>query len=112
MMSRLLHKPTMRPDKKVITDEVWDDERVRSYLLPRAPQGGDAPDFVLLVNAYRGMRVDDFARFIGFFREAGHDLNARNESGQTFVEFIAQHRKGRPYSDIAIAAGATRAASS
>ena len=79
----------MRPDKKIITDEVWDDQRVKSFLAPRPPQGADSPDFVLLLNAYRAMRVDDFARFIRFFVEERHDLNAPNEAGQTFVELIA-----------------------
>ena len=31
--------PRMRPDKKSITDEVWDDARVKSFLLPATPQG-------------------------------------------------------------------------
>ncbi len=99
----------MRPDKKIITDEVWDDERVRSFLAPRSPQGGDAPDFVLLVNAYRAMRVDDFARFIRFFVEGHHDLDAANEGGQRFVEFIATHRHGQPFAEIMCAAGARSA---
>ena len=96
----------MRPDKKIITDEVWDDERVRSFLLPRTPQGADDPDFVLLLNAYRGMRVDDFARFIRFFRDAQHDVDAANERGQRFIEFIAPHRHAQAFADILIAAGA------
>ena len=99
----------MRPDKKIITDEVWDDERVRSFLSARTPQGGDDPDFVLLLNAYRGMRVDDFSRFIRFYRDAQHDLNARNEIGQSFIEFIARHRHGRPFVEIMLAAGTTPA---
>ncbi len=96
----------MRPDKKSITDEVWDDARVKSFLLPATPQGDDDPDFLLLLNAYRGMRVDDFARFIRFFREARHDLNGRNEQGQRFIDFIAPHRHARPFIDVMIAAGA------
>jgi hypothetical protein len=96
----------MRPDKKSITDEVWDDERVRSFLSPRTPQGGDDPDFLILLNAYRGMRVDDFVRFLRFYCEEHHDLDARNESGQRFIDVIASHRHGRPFADAMIAAGA------
>lgn len=96
----------MRPDKKIITDEVWDDERVRSFLAPQAAQGGDDADFTLLVHAYRSMRIDDFARFVRFFVEARHRLDAQNEIGQTFVEFIARHRHGKQFADAAIAAGA------
>ena len=61
----------MRPDKKIITDEVWDDERVRSFLAPRRLKAATRRTFLLLLNAYRGMRVDDFARFIRFFVEDG-----------------------------------------
>lgn len=96
----------MRPDKKIITDEVWDDERVRSFLAPKTPQGADAPDFLLLLTAYRAMRVDDFARFVRFFIEDKHDPNAVNESGQTFVDVIATHRHGNPFAEIMSAAGA------
>jgi hypothetical protein len=98
--------PTMRPDKKIITDEVWDDERVRSFLTPQARQGADDADFTLLVNAYRAMRIDDFVRFIAFFVHSKHRLDAQNEIGQTFVEFIARHRHGKPFVEAAIAAGA------
>ncbi|HTK98853.1 MAG TPA: PA4642 family protein [Pseudomonadales bacterium] len=101
----------MRPDKKIITDEVWDDERVRSFLAPKTPQGGDAPDFSLLLTAYRAMRIDDFARFIRFFIDDDHDLNATNELGQTFVEVIATHRHGQPFAEVMSAAGARAARS-
>jgi hypothetical protein len=96
----------MRPDKKIITDEVWDDARVRSFLAPKPAQGGDTPDFGLLLNAYRAMRVEDFARFVRFFVEDRHDLNAPNEGGQTFVEFIATHRHGKAFAEVMSVAGA------
>ena len=96
----------MRPDKKTITDEVWDDERIRSFLSPRSAQGGDDPDFVLLLNAYRGMRPDDFARFVRFYRDERHDLNPKNEAGQSFISFISPHRHSRLFVDILIDAGA------
>jgi hypothetical protein len=96
----------MRPDKKSITDEVWDNDRVRSFLSPRTPQGGDHPDFLILLNAYRGMRVDDFVRFLRFYCDERHDLDARNEAGQRFIEVIVRHRHGKPFADAMIAAGA------
>jgi hypothetical protein len=96
----------MRPDKKSITDEIWDDERVRSFLAPQPRQGGDAADFTLLLNAYRGMRPDDFSRFIGFFCQDGHDLDARNEAGQTLIDFILPHRHAKPFIDVMVVAGA------
>jgi hypothetical protein len=98
----------MRPDKKTITDEVWDDARVRSFLLPRAPQGGDDPDFVLLLNAYRGMRAEDFARFVNFYCKEGHDPNPRNEAGVDFIRYISTHRHAAAFIDILVHAGAER----
>ena len=97
----------MRPDKKTITDEVWDDDRIRSFLVPRTPQGGDDPDFLTLLNAYRGMRPDDFARFMRFYKDARRCLNPRNEAGQTFIEHIAPHRHAKEFIDILLAAGAS-----
>ena len=96
----------MRPDKKTITDEIWDDDRIRSFLVPRAALGGDEPDFVLLLNAYRGMRPDHFARFIAFYVGESHSLNPRNEEGQTFAEFIAPHRHAKEFIEILLRAGA------
>ena len=98
----------MRPDKKKVTDEVWDDARVREFLKPR-PAGPDAADFVLLLHAYRGMRPEDFERFARFFVDDGHDFDARNEKGETFMEFVARHRQARPFLDIIDAARAERA---
>jgi len=96
----------MRPDKKIITDEVWDDARVQSFLAAHTTPYGDDRDFALLLNAYRGMRVDDFARFIRFYCDAKHDLNASNNRGQRFIELISNHRHGAPFVEIMIAAGA------
>ncbi len=96
----------MRPDKKSITDEVWDDERIRTFLVPRPPQGGDSTDFGLLLNAYRGMRIDDFVRFLRFFCAEQRNLDAKNEQGQTFVEFISTHRHGKPFAEAVKAAAA------
>ena len=61
----------MRADKAKVVDEIWDDERVHSFLA-KAPLGPDEdPDFSKLIFAYRSMRVDDFARFIPAFTAAG-----------------------------------------
>src|SRR5262249_12478226 len=99
----------MRPDKKTITDEVWDDDRIRSFLVPRAAQGGDEPDFVMLLHAYRGMRPDDCARFIAFYSSEAHNLNPRNEDGRTFIEFISPHRHAKEFIEILVRAGAAAA---
>jgi hypothetical protein len=100
----------MRPDKKKVTDEVWDDARVREFLHRRPYPGHDHPDFVLLLNAYRGMRAEDFERFARFFVEDGHDFDARNEDGETFMEFVSGHHQAQPFLEI-IAAVRARDAS-
>jgi len=90
----------MRPDKKKVTDEVWSDTRVREFLAREPWPGDDHPDFVLLLNAYRGMRPDDFARFMRFFLEDGHDPVARNAEGETFAEHVAGHHQAGEFIDI------------
>jgi hypothetical protein len=92
--------PETRPDKKKVTDEVWDDDRVREFLTRTPYPGHDHPDFVLLLKAYRGMRPEDFERFARFFAAHGHDFDARNEAGETFMQFVARHRQARPFLDI------------
>ena len=99
----------MRADKKKVTDEVWDDERVRSFLTPRPVVGGDSADFTLLLNAYQGMRPEDFARFIGFFLADGHDLDAANANGETFIDYVTGHRRAAPFIDTMMRAGAKAA---
>jgi len=99
----------MRPDKKSVTDEVWDDARVREFLAPR-PSAPDAPDFARLLHAYRSMRPEDFERFARFFAEDGHDFDATNAQGETFMQFVAGHRQGRVFIDIIERVRAERAA--
>ena len=87
----------MRPDKQKVVDEVWDDARIRGFL-DKAPLGeGVNADFSALLYAYRSMRPEDFAVFIGLFQKAGRDLNARGESGETLAELIAEHRHAGPF---------------
>ena len=90
----------MRPDKQQITDEVWDDARIRSFL-DKAPMGdGEDPDFSTLLYAYRSMRPDDFAIFVDLFVAAGRNLDARGRLGATLLETIADHRHGAPFRAI------------
>ena len=63
----------MRADKKKVTDEVWDDARVQSFLEPRPVPDGDSADFALLLNAYQGMRPEDFG-FVTFDEFSGELL--------------------------------------
>ena len=98
----------MRPDKAKVVDEVWDEQRIRSFLdkAPLAP--GMDRDFSALLYAYRSMRPGDFEVFIDGFREAGRNLEAKNDHGETLLDSIAQHRLAQPFRDILEAAGASR----
>lgn len=86
------------PSQPQVTDEVWDDDRVRSFLNIQ-PYGDDA-DFHVLLKAYRGMRVDDFERFLKFFVEAGRNLDAQDNQGRTLWEIIGSHRQGQDFVEL------------
>lgn len=94
------------PDKPKVLDEEWSDERVKSHL-PSEPKE-EGSDYTALLKAYRAMRADDFERFVGFFVEAGGDLNATDEAGKTFLDHVSQHRKGADYARALEQAGAKR----
>jgi hypothetical protein len=83
------------PSQPQVTDEVWDDERVQSFL-EMQPYTGNA-DFHVLQKAYRGMRVEDFSRFLTFFTAAGRDLDALDEQGRTLWSIIEKHRQGADF---------------
>jgi hypothetical protein len=87
---------TKKKDKKVIEDEQRSDDQLRFFLGVQPPAGVDA-DFHALEIAYRSMKPDEFERFVGFFREAGRDVNARNPAGQTLAQVLSGHRLGTPY---------------
>lgn len=101
-----------RPDKQKVIDEIWDDARVRSFLdVEPAPASGNEPvmdpDFYCLWRAYQGMRAGDFRRLLRFFVDAGRNLDAVNENGETLATFIAPHRHAGEFIDALEAMGAT-----
>jgi len=86
----------LKKDKKQVLTEHFDDERVKTFLnvLPRT--GWDT-DFLRLERAYRGMNEENFATFVKFFVEAGHNINATNQQGLTLLQVISQHKKAQDY---------------
>ncbi|MGI9323391.1 MAG: PA4642 family protein [Pseudomonadales bacterium] len=80
------------PTQPKVTDEVWDDDRVKSFL-DLQPYGDDA-DFHVLTRAYRGMRLEDFERFLHFFTAAGRNLDAKDGKGRTIWQIMARHCQG------------------
>jgi len=90
----------MRPDKEKVIDELWDDERIESFLNKSLMGDEKNQDFSALLNAYRSMRPGDFERFISRFVALKRDLNAENNDGQTLLTLIAEHRHGEEFREI------------
>jgi hypothetical protein len=89
---------TLKKDKQKVLGEVFDDESIKTFLDFQAPEG-ENPDFHLLEKAYRGMKIENFDTFLGFFTKAGHDINAKNPNGNTLLTIITEHRHGEEYVD-------------
>jgi hypothetical protein len=96
----------MRKDKEKVVDEVWTDDRVKSFLQVR-PHDEVEEDFHMLLKAYQSMRVEDFAKFIGYFLKDGRSLNSTNPDGESVLDIIDEHRRSTAYADILRSAGAT-----
>ncbi|MDS1308963.1 PA4642 family protein [Marinobacter xiaoshiensis] len=94
------------PDKPKVIGEEWSDERVKAYLPGQPSEEGS--DYTALLKAYRAMRAEDFERFVGFFVEAGGNLNATDEAGETLLDLVSQHRKGTDYARALESAGAKK----
>ena len=86
----------LKKDKQKVLGEVFDDTRVRGFLSGTPPEGM-TKDFFLLERAYRGMNIDNFRTFVGFFKEEGYDLNGINQNGATLSDLLKTHRHGSEY---------------
>jgi hypothetical protein len=90
---------SLKKDKQKVLGEVFDDERIKSFLQFEPPAGVNA-DFHLLEKAYRGMKAENFSTFVKFFLEQGRDINSTNPAGKTLLNVIVEHRHGTEYADI------------
>lgn len=95
-----------RKDKRPIIGEAMTDEQVLAFF-ERQPEEGENADFHLLLRAYRGLRAHDFARFVSYFVERGHDLDSPDPRGRSIATIISTHRHGVPYIETLKQAGAT-----
>lgn len=86
----------LRKDKQKVLGEVFDDERIKTFLQGQAPAGVDL-DFYLLEKAYRGMNAENFSTFVKFFIEAGHRVDAVDPGGNTLAQLLAGHRHAADY---------------
>ena len=93
----------MRKDKKQVIGEEITDDSIKLFLAVE-PADSTPPSLHKLIKAYRGLRIDDFERFVGFFVEAGFDLNAKDEQGNDFIALIQDQRQAEPYIEVIKAA--------
>ena len=95
----------MRKDKQKVLDEVWDDDRVKSFLGKTAPSQSGRPlpgdaDFYVLRHAYQSMRPGDFDRFLSYYTAEGRDVEARDGRGRTLAEVISRHANAKPFVEL------------
>ncbi|MGV6807593.1 MAG: PA4642 family protein [bacterium] len=95
----------LKKDKQKVLGEVFDDERIKTFL-DFEPPAGVSKDFHLLEKAYRGMKVENFDTFLTFFKASGHDINATNPDGKTLLKIVSEHRLGEEYAHALKAHGA------
>ncbi|UTW09110.1 PA4642 family protein [Pseudomonas benzenivorans] len=93
----------MRKDKKQVIGEEIGEESIKLFLAVE-PADATPPSLHKLIKAYRGLRIDDFERFVGFFVEAGYDLEAKDEQGNDFIDLIQDQRQAEPYIEVIKAA--------
>lgn len=96
----------MRPDKKKVVDEIWDDERIASFL-EKQPPAGESADYFALHTAYQSMREADFDRFLTLFCRAGRDVNATSVAGRSIKSVVSEHRHGGEFAELLTRHGAT-----
>ncbi|AAY94357.1 hypothetical protein D3X12_31330 [Pseudomonas protegens] len=89
----------MRKDKKQVIGDEISDEQIKLFL-DFEPVDATSPSLHKLIKAYRGLRIDDFERFLTFFVEAGFDLDGKDEHGQTFVDLIRDQRNAADYIEL------------
>lgn len=93
----------MRKDKKQVIGEEIGDDAIKLFLSVE-PADATPPSLHKLIKAYRGLRIDDFERFLGFFKAAGYDLGAKDAQGNDFIALIQDQRQAEPYIEAVNAA--------
>ncbi len=89
----------MRKDKKQLIGDEIGDEQIKQFLAFE-PVDATSPSLHKLIKAYRGLRVNDFERFLVFFLEAGYDLDGKDEQGNDFVATIKDQRNADEYIEL------------
>ncbi|MDB3856412.1 PA4642 family protein [Halieaceae bacterium] len=95
----------MKKDKEKVIDEVWTQDRVKSFLEVKSYDNSNE-DFHMLFKAYQSMRADNFTEFVEFFSLEKRDINAKNDAGQSVLDIVKEHRNSEQYATILTKAGA------
>ena len=95
----------MRKDKKQVIGEVISVDSIRIFLGVEPPDD-PPPSLPKLDKAYPGLRIDDFEKFLTFFKDAGYDLDAKDAQGNDFIALIQDQRLAEPYIEAVKAAKA------
>ena len=96
----------MKKDKLKVLDEVWTEQRIRSFLQVRS-HDATAEDFHMLLKAYQSMRAEDFTTFLAMFTGDGRNLDACNPAGETVLSIVSAHRNSGEYAQALRNAGAS-----
>jgi len=89
----------MRKDKKQLIGDEIGDEQIKLFL-DFEPVDATSPSLHKLIKAYRGLRLDDFERFLVFFNQAGYDLDGKDQQGENFVSLIQDQRNAADYIEL------------
>ena len=95
----------LKKDKQKVLGETFDDERVRGFL-EIVDRDGINSDYARLERAYRSMKSDNFATFIGFFNTEHCDINAKSPRGFSLLQEIQTHQQSTDYCAALRAGGA------
>lgn len=95
----------MKKDKVKVTDEELSDNAIKRFLNER-PADSTSEDYHILLKAYRGLNLEQFERFIEFFKAEGRQLNAADNKGQTLLSIIKTHKASTEYSNLLLRHGA------
>ena len=96
---------SLKKDKQKVLGEVFDDARIKTFL-DIQPYGNTNADFHVLEKAYRGMNIENFVSFVGFFLEQKRDINATNSDNKTLLQLVTDHQHGKEYATALKQAGA------
>jgi len=84
------------PSQPQVFEGLWQDDRIDLFVEEQLARYTDQP-FKLLLAGYRGLRAEDFSRYLVKLAGLGVDLATTDPNGHTLWQIIDQHANGAPY---------------